>query len=81
MPHALRATAGILSGLVVWAFAAVAGVAAVLAASASALTVLKLAGAAYLVYLGIRTWVGGEAPLLSGRAAARRSVRDCSRTC
>ena len=51
---ALRAAAGILSGLIVWGVAAAVGVAAVLATSATAFMVLKLAGAAYPVYLGAR---------------------------
>ena len=51
----LRTSAGILSGLCVWAFLSAVGVAAVVAASATAFTVLKLAGAAYLVYLGVTT--------------------------
>ena len=56
---ALRASAGILAGLIVWGVAAAVGVAAVLATSATAFTVLKLAGAAYLVYLGARAILGG----------------------
>jgi threonine/homoserine/homoserine lactone efflux protein len=47
---------GIEFGEVVWLAAAAAGVAALLSASASALTFLRIAGAAYLVYLGIQRW-------------------------
>ncbi|MGJ9412844.1 LysE family translocator [Aeromicrobium sp. CF4.19] len=46
------AAAGVQTGLVVHMAAAALGVAAVLVASAEAFTVLKLLGAAYLVYLG-----------------------------
>ena len=46
------AAAGTAVGNLVWGTAAVAGVVAVLTASATAFSVLKLAGAAYLVYLG-----------------------------
>lgn len=45
---------GVQCGLLVHMTAAAVGVAAVLLASASAFTVLKLAGAAYLVFLGVR---------------------------
>jgi threonine/homoserine/homoserine lactone efflux protein len=44
---------GVSSGQAVWAVAASAGLAALLAASEPAFVALKLAGAAYLVYLGL----------------------------
>lgn len=53
-PAGQRTIAGIAVGLLGWATASALGVAAVLAASATVFTVLKLAGAAYLVYLGIQ---------------------------
>lgn len=46
---------GICTGILGWAVAAVLGVSTLLATSATAFTVLKLAGAAYLIYLGIST--------------------------
>jgi threonine/homoserine/homoserine lactone efflux protein len=46
---------GNLSGLVVHAAALAAGLSALLVASATAYTTIKLAGAAYLVYLGIQS--------------------------
>lgn len=52
---AQRTIFGNLSGLVVHAVALAAGLSALLVASAEAYTVVKLAGAAYLVYLGIQT--------------------------
>jgi threonine/homoserine/homoserine lactone efflux protein len=47
-----RTALGVVSGQAVWALAASAGVAALLVASEPAFTALKLAGAAYLIYLG-----------------------------
>jgi threonine/homoserine/homoserine lactone efflux protein len=52
---AQRTIFGNLSGLVVHALALAAGLSALLAASAEAYTVVKLAGAAYLIYLGVQT--------------------------
>lgn len=52
---ALRTTAGIITGLMLWATASAAGLAAILTASATAFTVIKLAGAAYLLWLGIQS--------------------------
>jgi RhtB (resistance to homoserine/threonine) family protein len=51
---AVETAVGINAGLLVWAVAAALGVAALLHASAPAFTLLKLAGAAYLVWLGMR---------------------------
>jgi RhtB (resistance to homoserine/threonine) family protein len=51
---AVETALGINAGLLVWAVAAALGVAALLHASAPAFTLLKLAGAAYLVWLGLR---------------------------
>ena len=46
---------GICTGILGWAIAAALGIATILATSSVAFTILKLAGAAYLIYLGIST--------------------------
>jgi threonine/homoserine/homoserine lactone efflux protein len=48
---------GVVSGQLVWAFGASAGLAAVLLASRPAFTALRFAGAAYLVFLGAQALV------------------------
>ncbi|MCB1939314.1 MAG: LysE family transporter, partial [Rhodocyclaceae bacterium] len=53
---ALRAIAGLQAALLIQLAVVAAGLGAVLAASATAFVVLKLAGAAYLVWLGIQKW-------------------------
>ena len=49
---------GIALGSLVWGLAAVLGLAVLLEESITAFTIFKLAGAAYLVYLGVRTIAG-----------------------
>jgi threonine/homoserine/homoserine lactone efflux protein len=53
-PLAHRTIAGNLTGLLVHGFALAAGLSALLVASATAYTTVKLAGAVYLVWLGIQ---------------------------
>ncbi|GAA3645541.1 LysE family translocator [Streptomyces chitinivorans] len=56
----LRTAGGITVGLLLWGVLTVAGLAAVLAASAVAYTAVKLAGAAYLVFLGVQALLGSR---------------------
>jgi threonine/homoserine/homoserine lactone efflux protein len=51
---AMLVAVGVLCGDLVWAAAAVGGITALIVASRPAFEVLRLAGAAYLVYLGLR---------------------------
>lgn len=74
--HALRSGAragmvaalGITAGCFVHIFAAAVGVSALMAASATAFTVLKWAGAAYLVYVGFRMLLA-KAPVAGAPSA------------
>lgn len=52
----LSAVAGVELGYVAHVVAAVAGLSAVVAASAQAFTSVKLAGACYLIWLGVQAW-------------------------
>ncbi|MGI5426529.1 LysE family translocator [Streptomyces sp. CA-179760] len=56
----LRTIGGITAGLLVWGLLTVVGLAAVLASSATAYTVVKLVGAAYLVVLGVQSLLGSR---------------------
>lgn len=61
---------GISAGCCVHAIASAFGLTAVLAASSLAFTVIKLAGGAYLVYLGLRMLLTRAAPAATDPAAA-----------
>jgi threonine/homoserine/homoserine lactone efflux protein len=65
---------GIHTGSVVHVLAAVAGLSALLVASATAFTVVKVVGAVYLIYLGIRT-IAGRANSDSRSGLVRRGLR------
>lgn len=75
--EAFATTLGILAGCLVWAIVSAAGVAAVLAASRTAYDALRLAGAAYLVWLGVQSLMaahrGDYRAAPDERAAAGRS--------
>jgi threonine/homoserine/homoserine lactone efflux protein len=76
---ALWAVAGILAASVVYQTLVFLGVAAILAAAATAFTILKLAGCAYILYLGIRLYRGGVAvddAAVTGHPAPLTLARD-----
>jgi threonine/homoserine/homoserine lactone efflux protein len=71
--RALVAGAGICCGLLTWGVLASAGLAALLAASREAYDLLRLAGAGYVVYLGLRCLMrlrAGSAALREGAVLA-----------
>ncbi|MAK63972.1 MAG: threonine transporter RhtB [Maricaulis sp.] len=59
----LGAVGGIITGGLIWTLAAAAGLAALVATSDHALTVIRYAGGAYLIWLAIRTLRALDAPL------------------
>jgi threonine/homoserine/homoserine lactone efflux protein len=61
----LASVAGVHAGTTVHILAATAGLSALIAASATAFTTIKLAGAAYLVYVGVRRLLERDPPLTS----------------
>lgn len=63
-------TLGLCTGLIVHTLAVVLGVAALFKASPLAFTLLKVAGAAYLLYLAWGTWHAGAATVSSPHAAS-----------
>jgi RhtB (resistance to homoserine/threonine) family protein len=69
---ARRTALGTVTGLMVWGVASAAGVAAILNASAELFTTVKLAGAAYLVWLGIQAirHAGAHQPADAARAGS-----------
>jgi threonine/homoserine/homoserine lactone efflux protein len=79
--EAAATAAGIVSGLFVWGAAAAVGVSALLTASQLAYELLRYAGAAYLVWFGLRLIVraarGGAAS--AGGAAVQRSAWRAAR--
>ena len=68
---ALAAAFGINAGIAVWTFAAAFGLAALIAASAIAFSVVKIAGAVFLIYLGLKALLsarsGGADPPITSR--------------
>ena len=62
---AVATAMGVNLGIFLWTLAAALGLAAVIAASAIAFTAIKLVGALYLVYLGVRALLGSHEPMIA----------------
>ncbi|MGA9071228.1 MAG: LysE family translocator [Terracidiphilus sp.] len=74
------ASLGICLGLLVWGMSAAFGLTALLAASELAFTVVKWAGAAYLIYLGARLLLKPRAYLAAAQAEGSATVNRGSRS-
>lgn len=73
---AVRTTAGVCAGLVAWALMSSIGLATALASSPTLFNLLRAAGAAYLVYLGVQALV--TARRTGTPDAARRTEREAA---
>lgn len=75
---ALRVVPGVVLGDIVALTVSLAGIGAIVAASAALFTVLKLLGAAYLVYLGLRMWRAPEEAVQTSMECETRSGRTAT---
>ena len=75
---AVATALGVNTGMLVWTVASAAGLVALVEASAVAFTVLKLAGAAYLIWIGVATLVASRRPHGAGRGLQPHERREIS---
>ena len=75
---AVATALGVNTGMLVWTVASAAGLVALVEASAVAFTVLKLAGAAYLIWIGVATRVASRRPHGAGRGLQPHERREIS---
>jgi threonine/homoserine/homoserine lactone efflux protein len=73
-PRTMLTIAGIACGCVIHATASALGMSAVLATSATAFTVMKTAGAAYLVWIGVQSFRPPAAVVASGGSRGTRAT-------
>ena len=69
-------TFGLILGIWTQFLLVVVGLGALIAASSTAFTVLKVLGAAYLVWLGVSQWRASEKPLVTASDGQPRSRRE-----
>jgi threonine/homoserine/homoserine lactone efflux protein len=74
-PAGVATAFGVSAGQATWTFATSAGLAALLTASEPVFVAVKLAGAAYLVYLGVRSLLGAA----EGKASSLQVSEESSR--
>ena len=68
---------GVVSGLMLWGVASAIGISALLSASATLYTILKLAGAAYLIFLGVQALIA-RAPAQQSGSGGTASALEAS---
>lgn len=73
---AVRTTVGVCAGLAAWALLSSAGLAAAVAASPTLFALLKVAGAAYLVYLGVQALISSSRAVAEPAMPAGRDWRQ-----
>jgi threonine/homoserine/homoserine lactone efflux protein len=76
--QAMMVTLGLIVGDILYMSAAVAGWAAVAAQLGAVFTLVRLAGAAYLIYLGYKTWKSADQPLAIGARPGASSAGSFS---
>src|SRR5437588_5950548 len=69
-PAGVTTAAGVSSGQAIWTLATSAGLAVILVASGPLFVAIRLAGAAYLIYLGVRSLIKAATRPASDHAAA-----------
>jgi len=72
----LVSSLGIQVGSITHILAASLGLSAVLMSSVVAFSAVRYAGAAYLIYLGVRTWIGNHHPVDAATSSQRSHARD-----
>ena len=79
-PAGVATALGVVSGQAVWALATSVGVVALLLASEPAFAAVRIAGAAYLIYLGLQALVAAFRPGGNGRVVVEPPQRLPTRT-
>ena len=77
--HGFATALGVSAGALIWGAGAAVGVSALLTASATAYTVVRIAGAIYMVWLGARLLLralrgGGDEPLAGALSVPSRAI-------
>ena len=78
-PAGIATALGVVSGQAVWALATSVGLVALLLASEPAFAAVRIAGAAYLIYLGVQALVAAFRPGGNGGVAAEPQTAPAHR--